>query len=244
MFITLRNKKVTVEELMWNEVNVFLSETKLDEIFSKQQFKIHGYKLYWWCRNIHDGGGVIFTSVKILLVKLWALKKSSRWLRNNFDWTFHKNSKMAPIGLLKPPSQNDKYFLDNFQRISKHVNMGQSIQEWAKYIFLKTVFHKFYVVYSWILCPMKYYVDGRCQAHCWNENLEVFMGTFDLECMIKKPICFQSAHPNCTDLIVTNKKEFFENVDVLDVGISNHKSFINAALKNQFKLQFLSNGKF
>ena len=70
------------------------------------------------------------------------------------------------------------------------------------------------------------------------------MGTFDLECMIKKPICFQSAHSNCTDLIVTNKKEFFENVDVLDVGISNHKSFINAALKNQFKLQFLSNGKF
>ena len=129
-----------------------------------------------------------FTSVKILLVKLWALKKSSRWLRNNFDWTFHKNSKMAPIGLLKPPSQNDKYFLDNFQRISKHVNMGQSIQEWAKYIFLKTVFHKFYLVYSWILCPIKYYVDGRCQAHCWNENLEVFMGTFDLECMIKKPM--------------------------------------------------------
>ena len=32
--------------------------------------------------------------------------------------------------------------------------MGQSIQEWTKRNFLKAVFHKFYLVYSWILCPL------------------------------------------------------------------------------------------
>ena len=40
-----------------------------------------------------------------------------------------------------------------------------------------------------------------------NTNLEVFMSTFDMECLIKKPTCFQSAKPNYIDLIFTNKKE-------------------------------------
>ena len=31
-------------------------------------------------------------------------------------------------------------------------NMGLSIQEWTKQNFLKTVFHKFYLVHSRILC--------------------------------------------------------------------------------------------
>ena len=59
-----------------------------------------------------------------------------------------------------------------------------------------------------------------------NKNLEVFMSTSDLECMIKKPKCFQSAQSNCIDLILTNKKEFFKNSNVLEVGISDHHAFI------------------
>ena len=43
-----------------------------------------------------------------------------------------------------------------------YFNVEQSIQEWIKYSridnipsnFLKAVFHKFYLVLSWILCPM------------------------------------------------------------------------------------------
>ena len=50
--------------------------------------------------------------------------------------------------------------------------------------------------------------------------------------MIQKPTCSQSAHTNCINLILANKKEFFENF-VLQVGISNHHSFIVTALKSQ-----------
>ena len=45
-------------------------------------------------------------------------------------------------------------------------------------------------------------------------------------------MCFQSAHPNWTDLILTNNI-FFENSDVLEVRISDHHSFTVAALKSQ-----------
>ena len=59
------------------------------------------------------------------------------------------------------------------------------------------------------------------------------MNTFDLECLIKKPTCFQSTSPDCIDLILTNKKEFFKNSDVLEVGISDHHSLIVTALRSQ-----------
>ena len=59
------------------------------------------------------------------------------------------------------------------------------------------------------------------------------MSTFGMECLITKPTCFQSAKPNCIDLILTNKKELFKNSNVLEVGISDHHSFIVTVLKNQ-----------
>ena len=68
-----------------------------------------------------------------------------------------------------------------------------------------------------------------------NKNLEVFMNTFDLECLNKKLTCFQSTSPKCIDLILTNKKEFFKNSNVVEVGISDHHSLIMTAsqLKSQ-----------
>ena len=47
-----------------------------------------------------------------------------------------------------------------------------------------------------------------------------------------KPTCFQSSNPTCIDLILTNKKEFFKNTDVIEVGISDHHSLIVTALKS------------
>ena len=66
-----------------------------------------------------------------------------------------------------------------------------------------------------------------------NNNLENFTNTFDLECLIKKPACFQSSNQRCIDLILTNKKELFKNNDAFEVGISDHHSFIVTALKSQ-----------
>ena len=63
-----------------------------------------------------------------------------------------------------------------------------------------------------------------------NKDLEVLMNTFDLECLIKKSTCFQSTSPSCIDLILTNKKEFFEN-SVFEVGFSDHHFLIVTALQ-------------
>ena len=60
-----------------------------------------------------------------------------------------------------------KYFLkcstvfNWFYKIDFYIcflQMGQSIQEWTKWNFLKSVFHKFYLVHSWILS----YRSSKC----------------------------------------------------------------------------------
>ena len=47
---------------------------------------------------------------------------------------------------------------------------------------------------------------GNINLTVENKNLEVFMCTFDMECLIKTPTRFQSGKPNCIDLILTNEK--------------------------------------
>ena len=75
---------------------------------------------------------------------------------------------------------------------------------------------------------------GHSNLTVENKNLEVFMNTFDLECLIEKPACFQSTSPtSCIDLILTNKKEFFKSSNVLEVGISDHPSLIITALQSR-----------
>ena len=54
-----------------------------------------------------------------------------------------------------------------------------------------------------------------------------------LECLTKKPTCFQSKNPSCTDLILKNKKYLSRNSNVLEVRISDHQSFIITALKSR-----------
>ena len=66
-----------------------------------------------------------------------------------------------------------------------------------------------------------------------NKNLEVFLNTFDLECLIKKHACFQSTSPNFIDLILTNKKELFRNFNILKFGISDHHSLILTVIGSQ-----------
>ena len=51
--------------------------------------------------------------------------------------------------------------------------------------------------------------------------------------LIKKSTCFQSKIPNCVDLILTNKKDLFKNFSVLELGISDHHSFIITTLKSK-----------
>ena len=59
------------------------------------------------------------------------------------------------------------------------------------------------------------------------------MNTFNLKCSRNKPTCFQFENPPCISLILTSKKEIFKHLEVIQVGISDQRSFIATSLKSQ-----------
>ena len=102
---------------MRDKVDVCLfSETKLDEAFLSQQFKVHGYKMYRRDRNKHGGGVLCYVNENIPceMVNVEAVPDDCEIILIEFSI---KTRKWLCIGLYKPPSQNDKYYLDNLSLI-------------------------------------------------------------------------------------------------------------------------------
>ena len=66
-----------------------------------------------------------------------------------------------------------------------------------------------------------------------NKDLEFFMNIFNLEYLRNKPTCFQSENLPCVDLTLTSMKELFIYSEVIQVGISDHHSFVITSLKSQ-----------
>ena len=85
-----------------------------------------------------------------------------------------------------------------------------------------------------------------------NKNLEIFMNTFSLECLINKPTYSKTENPSCIDLILANTKEHSEIIqvgkniqkedtkehsEIIQVGISEHHSLVATSLKSQLVRQ-------
>ena len=88
------------------------------------------------------------------------------------------------IGLYKTPSQNENNFLDNLSLI-----INRRTYQYEN---------------SMLIVDLSITIE--------NKNLEVVMNSLGLECLTKKPKCFQSKNPSCIDLILANKKDFLKIV--------------------------------
>ena len=172
-----RNKIEVVEELMRNDIDISLfSETELDETFPNQQFQISGYEMFRRDKNKH-GGGIMFYFNENISCKTVNVEGLLDDCEVTLVELSIKGRKWLCIGLYEPPSQNEKYFLENLSLALTKMS--------CKYQNLMLI--------------------GDFNLTVENKNLGVFMNRFDLECLIKKPTCFQFTSPICIDLILTNK---------------------------------------
>ena len=161
---SLRSKIDAVEELMRNNIDISLfSETKLDETFPNQQFKISGYKMFRRDRNKYGGGIMFYVNENIPCKTVNVEGLPNDCVVTLIELSI-KSRKWLCIGLYKPPSQNEKYFLDNLS-----LALTKMSCEYENVVLI-----------------------GDFNLTVENKNLEVFMNAFDLECLIKKPTCFQS----------------------------------------------------
>ena len=102
---------------------------------------------------------------------------------SNFEIIFFeitlRNNNWLLIGLYKPPGQKEKGFLENLNSIlNKYISKCENIV---------------------LIGDFNYSVE--------NKHLADFTTLFNLESLIKSPICFQSSKPTRTDLILTNKRD-------------------------------------
>ena len=91
---------------------------------------------------------------------------------NVFFLHFHREIK--PVFLVLSGSTERKHWGKwvNISRSKKFYflapHLGQTIEEWTKWIFLKDVFHKFYLVHSWILCSICCHVSSMIKLQTCN----------------------------------------------------------------------------
>ena len=100
---SLRNKFVAVDELIKSKIDVCLiSETKVDESFPNQQFKINSYKMF---------------PSKVLSLESIPIDTELILL----EFTV-KNQKWLCVGIYRPPSQKEKYFIDHLSKTLRQLS--------------------------------------------------------------------------------------------------------------------------
>ena len=58
------------------------------------------------------------------------------------------------------------------------------------------------------------------------------MQAYDFSSLIKKPTCYQSNTPSCTDVILTNRKSLFKLSNTFETGLSDHHKLVCTILKS------------
>ena len=217
---SVRNKFSSIAEHAKDNIDVFLiSETKSDSSFPSQQFDIDNYKIFRRDRNCFGGGLMFYVNENIPCRELSPEQNDS-----NFEIIFLeitlRNRNWLLISLYKPPGQKEKGFPEN----------------------LNSILNKYISKYENII------LIGDFSSSIENKHLADFTTLFKLESLIKSPTCFQSSKPTCIDLILTKKKELFENSKKFEVGISDHYLLTLTSMRIQFvksnpKVKFYRNYK-
>ena len=106
--------------LQFCEACEMLSATKLDETFPNQKFDMSNYKVL---RRDRNGKGILFYINENILYKI--IKDEymrNEYIRNGIEMILFeflvRTRKWFCVGIYKPRSQNENYFLDIFQRSS------------------------------------------------------------------------------------------------------------------------------
>ena len=113
---SLRNKFVAIDELIKNKIDICLiSETKVDESFPNQQFKINGYKMFRKDRD-RFGGGLMFYVNEQIPSKVLSLESIPMDIELILLEFTVKNRRWLCVGIYRPPFQNEKYFIDHLSK--------------------------------------------------------------------------------------------------------------------------------
>ena len=185
-----------------------ISETKIDNTFPTEQFKIEGYsRPIRLDRNSHGGGIMFFVRDDLSCHELLSHKLPINYECTFLEMTIRK-TKWLIVGGCNPHKENISYFL-------KYVS-----REMDKYL----------LKYENLL------LLGDWNSAVTEKEMKDFCLRYGLENLIKVPTCYKNPeNPSSIDVMLTNKKLSFQNSLTIETGLSDFHKMTITVLKKYFK---------
>ena len=187
---------------------VLFSETKIDSSFPTTQFEIKGYsKPFRRDRDIHGGGLLLYLrdDIPCKEIKSYTFPNDVECILIEFRL---RHKKYILVTGYNPHKDTISYFLSH---------VGKALD-------------KLLGNYDNIL------IIGDFNSSQTETHMKIFCETYDLENLIKVPTCFKNVNnPSSIDVMLTNRKNSFQNSMVIETGLSDHHKMTVSVLKTFFK---------
>ena len=195
--------------LVKDRLDIFLlTETKIDQSFPPSQFTIDGYSNpFRRDRDVHGGGLLLYVRDDIPCKEI-----KVHTLPGNIECLFIeiklRNKKYILVGGYNPHRDSSSYFLSH---------IGKALD-------------KLLGDYDNILLLGDF--NSTQEEQCMKD----FCETYNLDNLIKEPTCFKNVNnPSSIDVMLTNRKNSFQNSITIETGLSDHHKLTTSILKIFFK---------
>ena len=205
----LQNKFEPLATLVQGQVDILIiSETKLDESFSSNQFMINGYaNPFRDDRNSYGGGLLIYVREDIPCKRL-TTKNISGDIEGIFIELNINKCKWHLMGGYNPNKESNSHILSH---VSKIIDMY--LKDYENIILI-----------------------GDFNSTVNEHSMSEFCQIYNLHNPINEQTFYKNPNnPSSTDMILTNRKNSFENSTTIETGLSDHHKMIITVMKSKFK---------
>ena len=205
---SIRNKFEALKSMIHENLDIFVvSETKIDESFPLNQFKIEGFSKPFRFNRTNKGGGIIIYIRSNIPSKI--IKNN---LPKNIEGLFVEinlhNKKWVIFGGYNP---NKAIISDFLSHVGSSLDI--LIRNYDNFLLL-----------------------GDFNSEMKDEKMKEFCNIYNLQNLIKEPTCYKSfLNPTSIDVILTNKSSSFQSSCTIETGLSDHHKMTVTILKTYFK---------
>ena len=185
---------------------LIITETKIDESFTSNQFSMDGFKVPFRKDFDRNGGGVIiFVREDLACKELNTVTISGEGIFLEINL---RKVKWLLFGGYNHKKSNILNFLNEFSGI-----LETYLSKYEHFIFL-----------------------GDWNSEMIEPKMKEFCEIYNLKNLIKEPTCYKNPlHPSSIDIILTNKIRSFQNSQTIETGLSDHHKMTVTVLRMFFK---------
>ena len=205
---SLRNKFNDLKFLVSQYIDILiLSETKIDATSPTSQFIIPGCCIPYRFDRTRFGGGIVVYVREGIPNKLLEGQTQSNIIENICLELNLKSRKWFLCAIYNPHGENAEFFLRS----------------------LSVILDSYQKKYDNLI------LIGDFNLEPSNSKLQDFSINFSLNNLVQINTCFKNvSNPRCIDLILTNKKNHFQNTTTIETGISDFHKFVLTVLKAKY----------